>query len=437
MAASGEDDVEQARARFEADARATGLVVPRPRRLNGWAAAVIVLVLIGATLAVGDVTGWAIGPTEPNAEGGVFGPDECARAPAGLSVNLSAAVSGSADPILEGSLLQWGSAFSLWSGGCVHLLAVSSSGDGYVPNLSAHSVDLVVSNSLPNASDRADLGAAIEVVPVVAVPVALEYNLPGISGALHLSGRAVAGIYLGTITSWADPTIATLNPGIDLGSLPPIDPIYRSASTAVNAAFTAYLADSNATWSADVGVGPTVNWPTGTAAVDAAAAASDLADTPGAVAYLDVPGTLPPNVSAAQLANPDGGFVGPSPSNATAALVNVANSTAAKSRDWANVSFADAVGASAYPIVEPVYSAVFADLGRAYSGSLNANDATWLLTFLWWLAVNSHVTTNGEGFAALPPSFAKFTEAGLQSVLFNGGPLIDNETGESGETGEF
>jgi hypothetical protein len=74
--------------------------------------------------------------------------------------------------------------------------------------------------------------------------VTLVYNLPGISGGLHLTGDAIAKIFNGTITKWDE--IAILNPSAS-AILPnqPIIKFYRSDSSDTTYVFTRYLADQD------------------------------------------------------------------------------------------------------------------------------------------------------------------------------------------------
>ena len=46
--------------------------------------------------------------------------------------------------------------------------------------------------------------------------IVLAYNLDGLSGPLKLSRAVYADIFLGKITSWDDPRIQQLNPGLKL-----------------------------------------------------------------------------------------------------------------------------------------------------------------------------------------------------------------------------
>ena len=43
-----------------------------------------------------------------------------------------------------------------------------------------------------------------------------SYKIPGVSGELNFTPEALAGIFLGKITKWNDPAIASANPGVKL-----------------------------------------------------------------------------------------------------------------------------------------------------------------------------------------------------------------------------
>jgi phosphate transport system substrate-binding protein len=71
------------------------------------------------------------------------------------------------------------------------------------------------------------------IVPVV--------NIPGVSAnALRLTGDVLADIYAGTISSWNDPKITALNPGLKLPDLP-IATVHRADGSGTTFVFTSYL----------------------------------------------------------------------------------------------------------------------------------------------------------------------------------------------------
>jgi phosphate transport system substrate-binding protein len=81
-------------------------------------------------------------------------------------------------------------------------------------------------------------GRAIH-LPMVAGPIAIGYNLPGVRD-LVLDAATAARIFDSEITRWNDPAIAALNPGADLPDLA-ITPFHRSDGSGTTDNFTSYL----------------------------------------------------------------------------------------------------------------------------------------------------------------------------------------------------
>lgn len=82
-------------------------------------------------------------------------------------------------------------------------------------------------------------GAAPIEVPNYVSPIAVIYNLPGVT-ELNLDGETIAGIFAGEITTWDDEAIAATNEGVELPG-DPITPVHRSDESGTSENFTAYL----------------------------------------------------------------------------------------------------------------------------------------------------------------------------------------------------
>ena len=91
------------------------------------------------------------------------------------------------------------------------------------------------------------------------------YNIPGVSGELKFTQKALAGIYLGTITKWNDPEITKANPGVKLPG-DDIVVVHRSDGSGTTYIFTDFLSKVSPEWKNKVGKGTSVNWPVGSAA---------------------------------------------------------------------------------------------------------------------------------------------------------------------------
>ncbi|WP_132993095.1 phosphate ABC transporter substrate-binding protein PstS [Gordonia zhaorongruii] len=76
-------------------------------------------------------------------------------------------------------------------------------------------------------------------IPLVAGPVAVSYNLPGVD-KLVLDSKTLAKIFDSKIKKWDDAAIKAQNPGVELPSTP-IIPVHRSDSSGTTDNFTKYL----------------------------------------------------------------------------------------------------------------------------------------------------------------------------------------------------
>lgn len=103
----------------------------------------------------------------------------------------------------------------------------------------------------PAADKRCAAGPAIN-IPMVGGAIAVAYNLPGVD-KLILNPAVTAGIFSNTITTWNDPKIAALNPGVTLPSAP-IAQFHRSDGSGTTSNFTKWLGATAATdWTFEPG----------------------------------------------------------------------------------------------------------------------------------------------------------------------------------------
>jgi phosphate transport system substrate-binding protein len=171
-----------------------------------------------------------------------------------------------------------------------------------------------------------DLAAALDArgclpvhIPTVFGAVAVGYNLEGVDG-LTLSGPVLADIFLGNITSWDDPAIAELNPGVVLPS-EDIIVAHRSDGSGTTSIFTTYLSSVSDQWASEVGAGKEVEWPApnsvGGEKNDGVAA--QIQQNPGAVGYIELSYAITNGIPVADMVNADGNAVTPTLESTAAA----------------------------------------------------------------------------------------------------------------------
>ncbi|MDR0436303.1 MAG: phosphate ABC transporter substrate-binding protein PstS [Propionibacteriaceae bacterium] len=128
-------------------------------------------------------------------------------------------------------------------------------------------------------------GTGIVELPVYISPIAVAYNLPGVTN-LNLDAATTAGIFAGAITKWNDPAIVALNAGTTLPELT-ITAVHRSDKSGTTGNFTDYLSDAAASvWT----FGRSETWPEslgGEAAEKTQGMRQAIEAANGAIGYLD------------------------------------------------------------------------------------------------------------------------------------------------------
>jgi phosphate transport system substrate-binding protein len=213
-------------------------------------------------------------------------------------------------------------------------------------------------------------GATVLYFPVQVGPIAIAYNLSGVTG-LKLDATVLAQIFQGQITTWNNSAIAALNPGAKLPSTA-ITLAVRSDSSGTTANFSQYLVDAaGSAWK--LGTSSIVKWPsTARAGSGGSGVASIVKSTPGAIGYVDFSTATASGLSAATIKNSAGDWVAPSVASATAAASHVTPA--------ANLTFlaVDQPGATSYPITYQSWDLV-------YAKQPTANDAALLKAYLGYL----------------------------------------------------
>jgi phosphate transport system substrate-binding protein len=171
-------------------------------------------------------------------------------------------------------------------------------------------------------------------------------NLDGVKSAdLKLDGATLAKIYLGEIKRWDDPAIKQLNPSAKLPSSA-IVVVHRSDGSGTTFIFTDYLSKVSPTWKTKVGANTSVEWPSGIGAKGNEGVANNVANTRGAIGYVEYAYAKQNKMTTVNMINKDGKSVAP---NAEAFQAAAANA------DWENspnfyVILTDQPGAGSWPI---------------------------------------------------------------------------------------
>ena len=251
-------------------------------------------------------------------------------------------------------------------------------------------------------TSKVPAGKTVLYFPVQIGPIAIAYNLPGVTG-LKLNAAVLASIFQGEIKTWNDPAIKALNPSASLPSTA-ITLEVRSDGSGTTANFSQYLVDAaGSSWK--LGTGSTIKFPSTAHANDGGSAvAAGVKNTTGAIGYVDFSTATASSLSAASILNSAGSYVAPSTAAATAAASHVTPK--------ANLTFstADEPGATSYPITYQSWDLVYAE-------QPNATDVSLLKAYLGYLLGSTgQGLLSGLNLAPLPSSIDAAAVAQLSKI---------------------
>jgi phosphate transport system substrate-binding protein len=239
-------------------------------------------------------------------------------------------------------------------------------------------------------------------IPWALAGTAIPYNIPGLqlpkNTNLHLSGSVIAKVYMGQITSWSDPAIKALNPKATIPDLK-ITPVYRTGNSGTTYNFTDYLSSVSGEWKSKIGAGQSVSWPAGSGASGSAGVAGVVANTPGALCYVDTAFALSSHLRFAAIKNAAGNFISPSIRNVAAAGGAVKSVPANNELHIVNPPKANA---TAYPIatytyiILPTKSAKAAELRKLVFWALTQGQAGKYTAKLWFAPIPKVVLVASE-----------------------------------------
>jgi len=243
-------------------------------------------------------------------------------------------------------------------------------------------------------------------IPESAGPVCITYNLPQLKEPLKLSSGTLAGIYLGTITSWQDAAIKKDNPGVSFPNVP-IVVAHRSDGSGTTNIFTTYLSTVSPAWASKSGKGISVKWPVGLGGKGSEGVTGVVKQTPGGIGYVELNYAEENKLPVASIRNAAGNWVAPSSSSATAAIE----------------AFSDALAKDVRtPIVEPPASApkAYPITGLTFllvpkNGS-NQQKRTELRDFIQYVLTTGQDSADALHYSKLPASLQQQDQALLNEV---------------------
>lgn len=289
-------------------------------------------------LALSFATVVALAACKPAGDGNA---PQASAAPA-ANEKVATGISGAGASFIYPLVSKWSADYNAATGNKVNYQSIGSGGG--IAQIKAGTVDFG-STDKPLSSEQL-AAAGLGQFPSAIGGVVLVFNLKGVeSGQLRLTGPLLADIFLGKITAWNDPAIASINPGVALPD-EKITIVHRSDGSGTTFNFSNYLSKVSGQWQDKVGEGTSLQWPAGVGGKGNEGVAAYVKQIKGGIGYVELAYALQNGMPYAALQNAAGQWVQPSAESFAAA---------AASADWANAKdfnlvITNAPGEQAWPI---------------------------------------------------------------------------------------
>jgi phosphate transport system substrate-binding protein len=283
---------------------------------------------------------------------------------------------------------------------------------GGIQQVKSGTIDFGASDAPLSDSDMAQMSPVVQ-FPESAGPICVTYNIDGLQNPLQLSSATLAGIFLGKITSWQDPSVKKDNPGAKLPDTK-IIVVHRAESSGTTAAFTTYLATVSPEWAQTVSKGTAVKWPVGLGAKGSEGVTGQVKQSGGAISYVELTYATQNKLPVAAIKNQAGKYVLPSTSGTTAAIDAFKDQLAQDVR--LPIANPPATAPDAYPISTLTFLIIPKD-GK------DAQKRTALKQFLTYVVTDGQQASSGLNYAPLPDSVKQLDLKALSQLTVNGGPI--------------
>ena len=275
----------------------------------------------------------------------------------GLATLIGAASAQAADITGAGAtfiypiLSKWSDSYNNKTGNKINYQSIGSGGG--IAQIKAATVSFGSSDKPLEPKELEEAGLAQ--FPSVIGGVVPVINVEGVdAGKVKLTGPLLADIFEGKVTTWNDPAIAQVNPGIKLGDAK-ITVVHRSDGSGTTFNFVNYLSKVSPEWKSKVGEGTSVQWPVGVGGKGNEGVAAYVKQIKGSIGYVELAYALQNKMAYTAVQNAAGKFVQPSADSFQAA---------AASADWKNAKdfflvITNAPGENSWPITATNFILVY------------------------------------------------------------------------------
>jgi phosphate transport system substrate-binding protein len=241
-------------------------------------------------------------------------------------------------------------------------------------------------------------------LPTVLGAVVPVYNITGVDAELKFTGPVLADIFMGKVSKWNDPAIATLNPGVTLPGND-ITVVHRSDGSGTTYIFADYLGKVSPDWKKTVGIATSLNWPVGVGAKGNEGVAGLVKQTPGAIGYVELIYALQNKIDFGSVQN----LAGESVRASLESVTKAAAATKGKMPPDFRVSITNAPGAGVYPISSFTWLLF-------YENPKDKRAARTMVDFMRWALHDGQKYCADLGYAPLPEEVVGMEMEALKKI---------------------
>lgn len=321
-------------------------------------------------------------------------------ATAGHSKASGGQLVGAGSTFVEPLVSQWQSAYPEIGG--VNIVYQPIGSGGGIQAISNRTVDFGASDA-PLTPDQFSACHGCFQIPWALGGTAVMVNVKtNAHRPLRISGPVLAQIYLGRITSWNDPAIKALNPGISLPN-ERITPVYRSDGSGTSYNFTDYLSSVSPAFKARVGVSTQPPFRVGVGGKGSSGVAGVVKNTQGAVGYADIAYAVTNHIAVMAVKNAAGRYTTPGAASIAAAATAV--KTVGPDNEMHIVN-PPRSSPNAYPISTYTYVIVPQKTGNAFP----------LKKFIFWALTNGQKYGTKLRYVPIPKQVLVASERTLAKI---------------------
>jgi phosphate transport system substrate-binding protein len=303
------------------------------------------------------------------------------------AADLTGAGSSFAQPVIS----KWADAYAKSNGSRINYQSIGSAAG--IKQIEAKTVDFGASDA-PMMPSELDAAGLVQ-FPIIIGGIVPVINVPGITaGQMKLTGPVLADIYLGKLTKWNDPEIASLNPGLKLPDTA-IAVVRRADGSGTTFNFTNYLSKVSPDWKSKVGEGTTVSWPIGTGGKGNEGVSLYVQRLQGAIGYVEFAYAKQSNMDFVLVQNSSGNYPTPDEKSFQAAVAGA---------DWEKNRYYVVITNQSGKDAWPISASTFVMLQKTPEKPAQAAE---VLKFFQWAFNNGQSLAAGLDYVPLPPMLVK------------------------------